>query len=102
MESGDTGSVSASALVPTVLAAQADEDVKSTKLLRDFSQDTVNTWESRYNADSPHRHLKAHKVESVKIQHFVGRQVGWSPDGQWCVVVGSANLAMVLHRWAKK
>jgi polycomb protein EED len=100
MESVDTGSASASMSVPPV--STVDEDLKSTKLLKDFSQDTVNTWESKYNVDSPHRHLKAHKVESLKMPHFVGRQVGWSPDGQWCVVVGSANLAMVLHRWAKK
>lgn len=64
-----------------------------------YSTDTVLSWESKYNIDSPHRPLKAHKVEAFGMSSFVGRQVGWSPGGEWCVVVGSSNVALILQRW---
>ena len=31
---------------------------------------------------------------------FLGRQIAWSPGGEWCVVVGSMNCVAVLQRWS--
>lgn len=69
--------------------------------LKPYTSETVLAWESRYNVDSPYKPLKAHKVEAFGMSSFVGRQVGWSPGGEWCVVVGSSNVALILQRWSK-
>ncbi len=66
-----------------------------------YNKETVEDWNSRYNTDNPNTPVKAHKVEMAKGQTAVGRQVAWSPEGEWCVVVGSNSLVMVLQRWAK-
>lgn len=67
-----------------------------------YTRETVSGWESKYNVDSARQPLKAHKVEAFGTSNFVGRQVGWSPGGEWCVVVGSSNVALMLQRWAKR
>lgn len=43
--------------------------------------------------------LKAHHEEVVPGLAFCGRQMGWSPGGEWCVVVGSGGVFAVLGRW---
>lgn len=70
--------------------------------LSDYTQETVSGWLSKYNVGSAREPLKAHRVEAFGTSNFVGRQVGWSPGGEWCVVVGSSNVALMLQRWAKK
>ena len=66
-----------------------------------YNTETVEDWSSRYSTDDPHARVKAHKVETTKGLSAVGRQVAWSPEGEWCVVVGSNSRLMILHRWAK-
>jgi len=67
----------------------------------DFSPDTIEDWEKKYNMEDPHGLVKAHKVEMIKAggNPMVGRQVAWSPEGEWCVVVGSNNRAIIMQRW---
>ena len=67
----------------------------------DFSSDTLESWGSRYDLKNAHEPLRAHKSESSSA-NFVGRKAAWSPGGEWCVVVGSNNTALILQRWAKK
>ncbi|TDZ27611.1 Polycomb protein eed-B [Colletotrichum trifolii] len=65
-----------------------------------YNKETLQTWDSKYTVSNPQMPLKAHKVENSGASNFVGRQVAWSPEGEWCVVVGSSNFALVLQRWA--
>lgn len=44
--------------------------------------------------------LEPHKTETVPRYSITGRQVAWSPGGEWCVVVGSPNVVAVFQRWA--
>ncbi|KAL0944209.1 embryonic ectoderm development protein [Colletotrichum truncatum] len=67
-----------------------------------YNKETLQTWDSKYNVKNPQIPLRAHKVENFGASTFVGRQVAWSPGGEWCVVVGSSNFALVLQRWAPK
>lgn len=57
-------------------------------------------WAERYDAGKWFERLKAHKEETVQDLDFLGRQVAWSPGGEWCVVVGSMNCVAVLQRWS--
>lgn len=66
----------------------------------EYSQETLDSWATRYSLEDPHKSLNAHKTESSSA-NFVGRQTAWSPGGEWCVVVGSSNTMLVLQRWAK-
>jgi len=59
-------------------------------------------WETKYEMGDPLKELEAHQVETVKGLGFMGRQIAWSSDGQWCVVVGSAGVIAILHRWEKE
>lgn len=70
-------------------------------LLRFFNKETVEMWQSRYDISNPHQMIKPHKSEGLNGPVFVGRQAAWSPDGSWCVVVGSRNHAVIFQRWAK-
>ncbi|CAK7220871.1 hypothetical protein SCUCBS95973_004304 [Sporothrix curviconia] len=65
-----------------------------------YNQETLDDWDSKYNTNDPHVLIKAHKTETTKGLSAVGRQVAWSPEGEWCVVVGSNSRVMVLQRWA--
>jgi polycomb protein EED len=67
-----------------------------------YSKDTVTSWESKYNCENPHAPLSPHKVEVFGASTFVGRQVAWSPRGEWCIAVGSSNYALVMQRWQKR
>ncbi|ERS97924.1 hypothetical protein HMPREF1624_06095 [Sporothrix schenckii ATCC 58251] len=66
-----------------------------------YNQETLDDWNSKYNANDPHVLVKAHKAETTKGLSAVGRQAAWSPEGEWCVVVGSNSRVMILQRWAK-
>ncbi|KAJ2998278.1 hypothetical protein NUW58_g378 [Xylaria curta] len=68
----------------------------------DYGQETLETWEGKYDLTRVNVPVKAHSQSNITVKDFVGRQVAWSADGDWCVVVGSKNLAIVLQRWAKK
>ena len=46
--------------------------------------------------------IKAHATSKLTIKDFVGRQVAWNSSGEWCVVVGSKNLGIILQRWDKR
>ncbi|CAK7231478.1 hypothetical protein SBRCBS47491_007943 [Sporothrix bragantina] len=65
-----------------------------------YNQETLDDWDSKYNTNDPHVLIKAHKTETTKGLSAVGRQVAWSPEGEWCVVVGSNSRVMILQRWA--
>jgi len=56
-------------------------------------------WRAKYEMGDPLRELEPHQTEMVKGIKFVGRQVAWSNDGMWCVVVGSGGSIGVLGRW---
>lgn len=66
-----------------------------------FGEDTMKDWEEKYAMRTPDAMIKPHRVEAIKGGTIVGRQVAWSPRGDWCVVVGSNNRAIILHRWAE-
>jgi polycomb protein EED len=85
------------------------EESASKILLKTYSSETIASWEAKYSSFNPHGLVKPHKEELVNKYNkerkrvaysFVGRQVAWSPSGEWCVVVGSQNLAVILQRWA--
>lgn len=68
-----------------------------------YSQKTLREWAEMYDISSDARPLLPHRTvqaTSSTDSTFVGRQVAWSPGGEWCVVVGSGNRAVVCHRWA--
>lgn len=83
---------------PSAFRADA---IRLSEEIGDYNAETLETWASRYSQDDPHEPLKAHKTESSSA-NFVGRQAAWSPGGEWCVVVGSSNQALILQRWANK
>ncbi|KAJ4864512.1 WD domain, g-beta repeat domain-containing protein [Trichoderma breve] len=68
---------------------------------QEFSPETLESWATKYSMDDTHEPLRHHKMESSSA-NFVGRQASWSPGGDWCVVVGSSNTALLLQRWAQK
>lgn len=76
-------------------------DVEMILRAEGHSQETIEQWGSRYDISNPHKMVKPHRTESLTGPTFVGRQVAWSPDGCWCVVVGSRNHAVIFQRWPK-
>lgn len=58
-------------------------------------------WGAKYELGEPARKIEAHHMEMVKGIEFTGRQVAWSADGVWCVVVGSGGSIGVLGRWGR-
>ncbi|KAK3390462.1 WD40-repeat-containing domain protein [Podospora didyma] len=65
-----------------------------------FNQKTLAEWAELYDTSNARGMIKPHRVGQIEGA-FVGRQVGWSPEGDWCVVVGSGNRALIYQRWAK-
>jgi polycomb protein EED len=92
---------------PTVRERKAAEKSQLTDselipaLTQRFSKETLQSWDGKYNPGDPHTPLHAHKTEIIGISTFVGRQAAWSPGGEWCVVVGSINIVLVLQRWPR-
>ncbi|KAI1437983.1 WD domain-containing protein [Xylaria sp. CBS 124048] len=68
----------------------------------DYGQETLDSWDGKYDLTRVEEPIKPHASSNVTAKDFVGRQVAWSAHGDWCVVVGSKNLAIVLQRWQKK
>jgi polycomb protein EED len=68
----------------------------------DYGQETLESWEEKYDISHVEDLVDSHAHYQITVKDFVGRQVAWSAQGDWCVVVGSKNLAIVLQRWAKK
>ncbi|KAH6635455.1 WD40-repeat-containing domain protein [Chaetomium sp. MPI-SDFR-AT-0129] len=66
-----------------------------------YNRETLEAWAETYDATDPVRYIKAHRMVQIE-GGFVGRQVGWSPEGEWCVVVGNGNRAVIYQRWAKE
>lgn len=67
-----------------------------------YSEETLKDWTSRYDIKSVETPVTAHYKSGISVKDFIGRQVAWSPEGEWCIVVGSKNLAFVLSRWQNK
>ncbi|KAF7543260.1 hypothetical protein G7Z17_g10878 [Cylindrodendrum hubeiense] len=82
-------------------SALVEETPKATEDIKEFSAETLESWTAKYSLEDAHEPLRAHKTESSS-SNFVGRQAAWSPGGEWCVIVGSSNTALILQRWAKK
>ncbi|KAH8127255.1 WD40 repeat-like protein [Trichoderma asperelloides] len=87
-------------------ATDSDQDMSTPVYInqtdpREFSSETLESWATKYSMDDAHEPLRHHKMESSSA-NFVGRQASWSPGGEWCVVVGSSNTALLLQRWASK
>lgn len=74
---------------------------KSSEGYKEFNPETLDSWAGKYSLGDPHEPLRAHRQEN-SLRNFVGRQAAWSPGGEWCVIVGSSNFAVILQRWAKK
>lgn len=87
-------------------AATLDPDMAGPA--EEFGADVVAHWESMYGVLQANKQpLKAHKTHTVhKDLHreaiFIGRQVAWSPDGDWCIISGNSNRALFFQRWAKE
>jgi polycomb protein EED len=67
-----------------------------------YTQETLDTWQGKYDMTRVDEAIKAHSQSTITIKDFIGRQVAWSPQGDWCVVVGSKTLAVILNRWQKR
>jgi polycomb protein EED len=65
------------------------------------SRETLQAWAEMYDLSDPVGYVKPHRTLQIE-GGFVGRQVGWSPEGEWCVVVGNGNRALIYQRWAKE
>lgn len=62
---------------------------------------SLEIWSKRYSLGDPYHNLTSHKDETIKGFEVVGRQIAWSKEGEWCVVVGSGALIAVFERWQK-
>jgi polycomb protein EED len=92
--SHQTGSDGASA------PAQSEKDREREKGKEDMEK-SKEIWARKYDMGDPLTNIAPHKEEVVRGLHFLGRQVAWSGDGEWCVVVGSSGVIAVFQRWGK-
>ncbi|KAH6631639.1 WD40-repeat-containing domain protein [Chaetomium tenue] len=83
----------------SMVSASPDPESVSTGL--GYSKETLQAWAEMYDLSNPVGYIKAHRTLQID-GGFVGRQVGWSPEGEWCVVVGNGNRALIYQRWAKE
>lgn len=68
-----------------------------------YSDATIKDWTGKYDMTQPMTQpILAHHQVNITVKDFIGRQVAWSPGGEWCIVVGSKNLSLAMQRWAKK
>ncbi|KAL5614431.1 hypothetical protein BROUX41_004536 [Berkeleyomyces rouxiae] len=63
-----------------------------------FPRDVVLRWESMYDISNPLRPLQPHWQCGVAGNPRVGRQVAWSPSGEWCIVSLNRNTAFFMER----
>ena len=68
-----------------------------------YSEKMQEEWKDAYDMSDPNGWIQPHRSVTTVVHepNFVGRQVAWSPNGEWCVVVGNNNRAIIYHRWAK-
>lgn len=97
------GEAKALAAATIMRPVEQKDSTRATALLRaeGISQESIDKWTGCYDISNPQKMVKPHRTESLTGPTFVGRQVGWSPDGCWCVVVGSRNHAVIFQRWPK-
>ncbi|KAH8681505.1 WD40-repeat-containing domain protein [Xylariales sp. PMI_506] len=87
----------------SVISGQTGSEVEAkADMGAQYSQETIENWEGKYDMTRVDEAIKAHSQSTITIKDFIGRQVAWSPSGEWCVVVGSKNLAVIMNRWQKK
>ncbi|SPQ23729.1 089e9e5a-8c5a-435e-97c7-56594515a37e [Thermothielavioides terrestris] len=79
----------------------ASPDPESAAVLGGYTRETLQAWAEMYDLSNPVGYVKAHRTLQID-GGFVGRQVGWSPEGEWCVVVGNGNRALIYQRWGKE
>ncbi|KAM7188216.1 WD40-repeat-containing domain protein [Rhypophila sp. PSN 637] len=80
--------------------ATASPDPDNVIGLGGYNQRTLTEWAEMYETGNPQALIRCHKQNTIDGS-FVGRQVAWSPEGDWCVVVGNQNNAILYHRWGK-
>ncbi|KAK3956183.1 WD40-repeat-containing domain protein [Pseudoneurospora amorphoporcata] len=100
----NTKATATAATATAAAAAAADTANRPTGIrLGGYTQKQIDEWNDQCDITDSHNEIKPHKTVMVdgKGQHFVGRQVAWSPEGDWCVVVGNSNRAMIFQRWGK-
>jgi polycomb protein EED len=85
----------------SIPSASLDPDTLAAAAQLGWSRDTLQAWASMYDLSNPVGYVKAHRTLQIE-PGFVGRQVGWSPEGEWCVVVGNGNRALIYQRWGKE
>ncbi|KAK5653867.1 hypothetical protein OQA88_7791 [Cercophora sp. LCS_1] len=83
----------------SMVSASPDPDTLFTGIGQ-HTKITLDNWAETYDISNPQGLIKPHKSAGIEGA-FVGRQVGWSPEGEWCVVVGNNNRALIYQRWAK-
>jgi polycomb protein EED len=87
----------------SVASGRTGSDIDGQINLRDhYSEETLKQWRSKYDIKKVSKALTHHHIVVTSVKDFIGRQVAWSPEGEWCIVVGSKTLALILHRWSKK
>lgn len=94
------GSVYAAAAVMRPVGHHDPFDIEK-YLLQEQTPETVESWQSKYDTSNPFKLIKPHRSDTFGGPRFVGRQAAWSPGGEWCVIVGSQNTAVIMQRWAK-
>jgi polycomb protein EED len=87
----------------SVVSARTGSDVEPQgSASTHYTPETLESWDGKYDMTRVDEAIKAHSQSTITIKDFIGRQVAWSPGGEWCVVVGSKNLAVIMNRWQKK
>lgn len=86
--------------------AQREDSVASgstnTETLNSVEIEAIRVgYDEKYSMTSPWRSLKAHKVETIPGVATVGRQIAWSANGEFCIILGAPNIISVLSRWSK-
>lgn len=95
-----SSSTTAATMVPSTTTASASPDPDNVIGLGGYNTRTLTEWAEMYGTRNPQNLIRCHKQNSIE-GGFVGRQVAWSPEGDWCVVVGNSNNAVLYHRWGK-
>ncbi|KAK3318340.1 WD40-repeat-containing domain protein [Apodospora peruviana] len=86
--------------VSTAALVSASPDPDSVAGLGGYNKRTLDEWAELYDITNSHRPIKPHRIAAMEGT-FVGRQVAWSPEGDWCVVVGNFNRVLIYQRWPK-
>lgn len=85
----------------SMVSASPDPEGGSGGAALGYSKETLQAWAEMYDLSNPVGYVKPHRTLQID-GGFVGRQVGWSPEGDWCVVVGNGNRALIYQRWGRE